>query len=372
MKNNKWNKGLSVGVLLLVIASVTPAFAQMLAPPNAVTELTPAQSQLLESLHQGASRGDPVAQNSLGFNYVTGYLVTQDINRGLDLLEQSAMQGYATAQTGLGQYYLAGVVVTPDIEKAKRWLIAAVQQEDPLAMIFIAEMMERNVGFERDPTLSFKLYQRAAQLKAWGAYRPLSRYLIYGEEQFKNPELGITYLEKSANMNDHFSAYLLGREYLSGKNVALDYAKAGQWLQSATDRGLRVAELWLTELQKKGLSPNVANTNSEAQQKNALLQASPGELNDFSWELSTHTNPDIRNGSLAVAIMEELLKKDENKRMQTIDTLAAAYAEAGDFEKAVQTQQLAIDYLTDANRSANEPQFLERLTLYKNQKTFTQ
>jgi hypothetical protein len=57
----------------------------------------------------------------------------------------------------------------------------------------------------------------------------------------------------------------------------------------------------------------------------------------------------------------------EWKEPQYLDTLAAAYAEAGDFEKAVEYQEKTNGLFTDAmDRSKGE----ERLKLYKDTKPY--
>ena len=52
-----------------------------------------------------------------------------------------------------------------------------------------------------------------------------------------------------------------------------------------------------------------------------------------------------------------------------LDTLAAAHAEAGDFDSAIKWQVKAIDFGTDANQKA---EYRTRLKLYRDKKPFHQ
>jgi len=68
-------------------------------------------------------------------------------------------------------------------------------------------------------------------------------------------------------------------------------------------------------------------------------------LNALAWILATSQNPELRDGSNAVVFAEKSVTATHRKSPAELDTLAAAYAETGDFEKAVSIQQEAIALL---------------------------
>lgn len=70
-------------------------------------------------------------------------------------------------------------------------------------------------------------------------------------------------------------------------------------------------------------------------------------MNGLAWLQATSTDPALRDGASAVRFAEKAVAKTERKDWMLIDTLAAAYAEAGEFAKAVSAQHEAIGLCQD-------------------------
>ena len=81
-----------------------------------------------------------------------------------------------------------------------------------------------------------------------------------------------------------------------------------------------------------------------------------GILNNLSWTLSTSLEDDVRDGKRALELGLEACELTEYKKPHILSTLAAAYAETGQFEKAVEWSQKAVEL----GRESKEPQ-LEQL-----------
>ena len=89
---------------------------------------------------------------------------------------------------------------------------------------------------------------------------------------------------------------------------------------------------------------------------NALL------LNQKAWILATAPDDTVRDGRLAVELATRACELTNFENAAYVDTLAAAYAEAGEFETAVEWQQQAIDVNFDPN---NDVGMAQRLLLYR-------
>ena len=83
-------------------------------------------------------------------------------------------------------------------------------------------------------------------------------------------------------------------------------------------------------------------------------------LRDYSWFLATCPDASYRNGRRAIELATESLSVDPTLSL-THDTLAAAYAEAGQFENAVKAQRQAIETALECRK----PEFASRLKLYE-------
>ncbi len=73
-----------------------------------------------------------------------------------------------------------------------------------------------------------------------------------------------------------------------------------------------------------------------------LDPADPGPRNNLAWIESTHPDPGFRNGPEAVELAERACEISPDRNPAFLDTLAAAYAEAGRFPEAVTTLAEAI------------------------------
>jgi hypothetical protein len=78
-----------------------------------------------------------------------------------------------------------------------------------------------------------------------------------------------------------------------------------------------------------------------------LLSRHPSALNDFAWFLALCPDDSQRNGKLAVTYATKACELSEWKEANFIGTLAAAYAEVGDFDAAIKYQRQAMDIGSD-------------------------
>jgi tetratricopeptide (TPR) repeat protein len=133
--------------------------------------------------------------------------------------------------------------------------------------------------------------------------------------------------------------YYLGKEYL--KQGAIDEAtsnleKAAELDPQALEIHLQLADVYT----RRHENAKAAAKYHEIVRLNPNV---PEALNNYAWLLATSPDLGVRNGAEAVKLAESACKQTSWQKTLFIGTLAAAYAEAGDFEKAVQTAQKACD-----------------------------
>jgi tetratricopeptide (TPR) repeat protein len=89
--------------------------------------------------------------------------------------------------------------------------------------------------------------------------------------------------------------------------------------------------------------------------------------NSYAWILATCPSADLRDGAKAVKQATEACKLTDWKQGVCLDTLAAAYAESGDFEQAAKWQSKALEI---APAELDKDAANARLALYEEKKPF--
>jgi TPR repeat protein len=110
---------------------------------------------------------------------------------------------------------------------------------------------------------------------------------------------------------------------------------------------IAIAIRWLEEAVKDGKTP-----------------ASRRAVNDLAWVLATCPDERYRDIKRALKLGESLVSLGLTEP-SNLDTLAAAYAVNGDFEKAIHVQQEALEKLGDTGEKELVAPLRERLELYK-------
>lgn len=82
----------------------------------------------------------------------------------------------------------------------------------------------------------------------------------------------------------------------------------------------------------------------------ALNEEDDHILNNLAWVLGTSTEDDVRDGKRAVELASKAAEITEYKQAHILSTLAAAYAESGDFENAVKWSEKSVELAEDGRQ----------------------
>jgi tetratricopeptide (TPR) repeat protein len=108
----------------------------------------------------------------------------------------------------------------------------------------------------------------------------------------------------------------------------------------------------------------------------SALKAEPGSTivaSNLAWILATHRNAEIRDGAQAIRLAVSCCQATGFSDASTVATLAAAYAEAGDYDKAAEKNRQALELLQKAGGQQSELDKLhQRQTLYESGQPYRQ
>jgi tetratricopeptide (TPR) repeat protein len=119
------------------------------------------------------------------------------------------------------------------------------------------------------------------------------------------------------------------------------------------------ADLGMAQLANRQLAKAVASLSNAVEQNPQLL----GPANNLAWVLATGPEG-IRDGKRALALAERICQATDFKEAEFLDTLAAAYAELGDFRRAADTARQAADLARAAGKRETAEGLTGRAELY--------
>jgi tetratricopeptide (TPR) repeat protein len=96
----------------------------------------------------------------------------------------------------------------------------------------------------------------------------------------------------------------------------------------------------------------------------------PDALNNLAWLRAANSNPACRNGDEAVQLARRACELTGYRKPVLVGTLAAAYAEAGQFEEAVATAQKARDFALASGQKELAEKNQQLLELYRTRRAY--
>ncbi len=337
---------------------------------------------------------NPQAMNALGYLYLNGKGTAADGRRAHQLYLRAAEQGLGEAQRNAGYLYLGDDGLGRDLGQARRWLEAAAVTGDTLAMYRLGQAWrDADAEHPADPDRARQWLEKAARagsteaamalgfmlrnpesnaadlgearrnlrIAAEGgqaaAQSALAYMLMSGQGGDRDYPGALAWYRRAVEAGDANAALGLGWMYEQGLGVAADPQAALDWYQRAAEGGdvdaqLRLGLHYMSEDMPKALSWLAR----------AAQHDHPHAQNTLAWLLATARDGELRDGSLAVVWAERAVAHDPTPAY--IDTLAAAYAEAGRFDDAVATQRRALDALAPDDESLRA-EFERRLKAYE-------
>ncbi len=299
-----------------------------------------------EALHlafEAARRGDGYARVYVGLA-----LMDEDIEEARSWLLKAAEDGYAPAYVHLAHSFRSAVADEPDPEEAKRWYEAAAEDGSAAASLAIAYMYRDGELGEPDGKEAARRFAILADNGYGHAKVALAHLYLAGEEVDRDVARAFTLYREAAEqgVTDAFTG--LGYLYETGTGTGVDLANAEDWYRRGAEQDDPVAQYLLGSLI---FQPDQEDRTATALYwfERAASAGHAGGENNAAWILATSRHDRIRNGTLALHLARRAVAQGEGPG--TLDTLAAAYAENGDFARAIDVQRSAIATISPETES---------------------
>ena len=281
----------------------------------------------------------PPAQFHVGYAYLLGQGVEKNLPEAREWLGAAAESGHVFAMMSLAASYRREHVAQSDPQAAASWYRRAGEAGEPKALVSLGFMYQNGEFGEVDHARAVTLYQQAAQHDLGAAQVNLAYAYLTGRGIQADPARALDLYKRAAAKSEPASFVGLGHIYEHGLGVAADPAEAKRWFERGAQIGNLDAQLRLVGLLLRQ-DTEVARREAVRWSGEAAKSGTPRAQNDYAWLLATSKFAEVRNGTLAVAQATQAVEQQPSAAF--LDTLAAAYAEMGDFQQAVETQLKAL------------------------------
>jgi TPR repeat protein len=294
---------------------------------------------------KAAADGHANAQFHTGYLELEGLGIAKNLDSARGWLQKAADQDVVPAMIHMARSYRAEATDSPDPDQARAWYERAFAAGSADALVALAFMHQDGDFGAPDPEKALELFTRAAQEGSGAAQVSLAHMHITGELLPQDYAKALELLQQAARQGVPASYLGLGHMYDTGLGVKPDRATAENWYRLAAEAELLPAQLRLVRLLLRE-GDSISDREAMAWLARAARQDDPQAHNDYAWLLATHEEAELRDGDLAIEFAERAVARE--RIPSYLDTLAAAYAEAGRFEDAVSTQEQAIAMLDEA------------------------
>ncbi len=304
---------------------------------------------------KAARGGIPAARVRVGVSFLRG-----DVAKARYWLQAAADDGYVPAYLHLARSWRRSATDAPDPDAARHWYEMAERAGNVEATLALGYMFRDGEFGAPDPGEAARRFERASEAGLGHAHVALAHLYLVGKGVAMDPTRAHA-LYSLAAAHDIPAAFTgLGHLHEAGTGTVADMVIAEQWYRRGAEAGdataqYRLGSLLLADRAESAFEEGVHWLQRAAGAGHAAAQ------NTAAWILATSTRPEVRNGPLAVHLAERAVAQSEDA--DTLDTLAAAWAERGDFDRATASQRQALDYL-DAD-DGRQAELQQRLSSYE-------
>ena len=240
----------------------------------------------------------------------------------------------------------------------------SADQGNVTAMDDLGGIYESGQGVATNYPEALKWYRKAADKGASRGENNLGWMYFVGEGVTRDYKQAAGWFLKSATQGNSYAEVNLGAMYQLGQGVATNYPEAAKLYRRAADQANADAQDNLGAMFEHGIGMATNYAEAVKWYRKAAELGNPDAQKNLAWLLATCNDSSIRNGPLAIKYAETVVTMNKRNDPDTLDTLAAAYAEIAQFTNAISTEKEAIQLLGATDESPKH-EFTARLQLYQ-------
>lgn len=252
--------------------------------------------------------------------------------------------------------------VYKQFEAAAGWYERGAALGYPASSVNLGNLFREGRGVRRDPAQAARLYQQALDQGYSTALVSLGALYLNGDGVVRDYAKALDLLKRGTAEGVVAGNFYLGRAYELGLGVDRDLALAHQHYRLAADAGFAPAQGALGYLYRRGLGVEKDLITAVSWYRRAADQGDSTSANRLAWLLATCPLEEICDGKAALVFAR--LAVDAERSATNLDTLAAAFARVGEFDRATEIVReiLARETLGDSARG----KFAGRIDRYEN------
>jgi TPR repeat protein len=217
-------------------------------------EVAPNKDLGRKLLKIAVEKNDPVAQATLGYDYLKGEGVEVNLTEAAKLFQLAADQGDVDAQNNLGNMCYFGHGIPQNLAKAALLYEKAAKQNDLNATAMFGIMLLHGEGVAKDENKALRnLIYSADKGHTLAQYNLGCLYLSGGSEVNQSTERAVELLKKASERKLPDALYKLGSLYETGDLVARNLEEASECYHQIISNDSDLAPLALARVYQKGM-----------------------------------------------------------------------------------------------------------------------
>ena len=297
-----------------------------------------------------AKRGDTAAQAAIG-----AFLASQNrTDDAIDWLRASSRAGNLVASSVLAQLYWrkASDAESPEarqeaLDEVLENYLHAIALGSTDAMYELAVLYLNNHYGEENRASGVTLLNQAAETGHSDAAVFLAHLYYTGDLVAQDLDLARSFYVQACELDNGFGRRSYARFLLDRSIEQAPDPRAIGWLKELADEGDAEAMLLLGNMYARGVGTS-QNFRRAVRWYKEAVKAAPDDasiVNEVAWTLTVSHFDGLKRPQYAREIMDTLMAVNEaaRARPEYLDTWAAAYAANGNFERAIELQQQALD-----------------------------